>query len=269
MVSIGSSRRSSESQQTSRDYIDPGSLQTLRFLQNQGMGLAGAQLGNIGQDASRLAGQLGGLGQGFLGQLGQGALGNLASQQSLAQSVNQAISGQGPGADFLQQRLSQQNPFLNQQIAALGQDIGQAFQESILPGIRRNAVSVGGLGGGRQGVAEGLAAEGVTRQFAQQAANLRASDLAQRQIAAAQLAQNALAGGQLAGAGVGQQLAASQAGLAALPGQFDLGLSPYAAQFAPLQALAGVVGAPTVLNTSQGTTRSSGRSFQFGAEGSS
>ncbi|MCK5089287.1 MAG: hypothetical protein KAQ88_04835, partial [Hyphomicrobiaceae bacterium] len=56
-------------------------------------------------------------------------------------------------------------------------------------------------------------------------------------------------------------------GLGALQGQFNLGLSPFQAEFSPLQSLAGILGAPTVL--SQGTSAGSSSAFsvQAGAGG--
>jgi hypothetical protein len=79
------------------------------------------------------------------------------------------------------------------------------------------------------------------------------------------------AGGLLGQLGLGQQgqqlqgqLGAGQLGLGglnALQGQFNLGLSPFQAQFQPLQNLAGIIGGPTVLG--QGTSQSSASSGGF------
>ena len=254
-----SQQQAAAAQQT---FVDPGQQGFLDFLRQQGQGVAQTQLQpgfGAGAVAQQQAGQLGGIGQDLLGRLQGGAQGQGGLAGQLAGAVGGVVQGGAAGTEFLQQRLREGNPFLNEQISQLGQDIGTEFRESILPGIRRGATQIGALGGGRQGVAEGLAAQGAQRSFAQQAANLRFSDLGVRQAAAGQLQQAALQGGQLAGAGIGQQLAASQAGIGALPGLFNLGQSPFGAAFGPLQEFAGLLGGPTVLST--GTSESRGSSL--------
>lgn len=91
--------------------------------------------------------------------------------------LNAARAGQG-AADptaALQQLLSGQvnNPYLDQQIAALGSDLSTNLNQNILPGLRSGAAAAGGFGGSRQGIAEGLATNGVTSTLGNQAANLR------------------------------------------------------------------------------------------------
>ena len=256
MASFGrkKSSQSSQQQQTSRQFgqsfVDPRQQPFQTALNLGAFNVAGGQLGagGIGDVSNALSGQLSDRGSNFLNTL-QGA-------------------GQGvlPGTNFLEQRLSEQNPFLNQQISQLGSDLGQQFQQQILPGIRRGSQVIGAQGGGRQGVAEGLASQGVSDAFARQAGSLRFQDVTARQGAA----------GALAGFGLGQQqlqAQGAQAGLGSLADQFNLGIAPFAAQFAPLQALSDIVGAPTVLNRtssfSQATGSSRGRSsgFNFGIGG--
>ena len=65
--------------------------------------------------------------------------------------------------------------------------------------------------------------------------------------------------GQLGIAQGGLQGAASQTGLGSLQSVFNLGLSPFAAQFSPFLAAAQIFGAPTVLSTAQATGSSVGR----------
>ena len=239
MASMGSSTSSQQSwnQSQGNTFVDPSQSPFFSFLRQQAQGVAQGQMGPGGQGdvASQLAAMLGGQGQGFLSQLqgvGQGTL---------------------PGSGFLEQRLSQQNPFLNEQISQLGQDIGQQFRESILPGIRGNALAVGGLGGGRAGVAEGLAAQGAQQAFGQQAANLRFQDVGLRQAAAGQL-QNA--GLQQMGL---QGQAASQ-GLSSLGGLMNLGMSPFGAQFGPLAQFAALLGPQNILSQQNSFGSSFGRS---------
>lgn len=252
---LSQSLAQSQQQAQQQTFVDPSQQGFLDFLRTQGQGIAQGQLasGRVspGQFAQQQSEQLGAAGQGFLGRLQGGAQGQGGLAGQLAGAVGGVVQGGAAGTEFLQQRLREGNPFLNEQISQLGQDIGTEFRESILPGIRRGATQIGALGGGRQGVAEGLAAQGAQRSFAQQAANLRFSDLGVRQAAAGQLQQAALQGGQLAGAGIGQQLAASQAGLGALPGLFNLGQSPFGAAFGPLEQFAGLLGGPTVLSTGE------------------
>ena len=277
MASFGS-KKSKQQQSASafsqaRSFVDPSQQPFLNFLRGQGGQIAQQQLGAGGPGAAGgvLGRNLSTQGQGFLGQLQQGAGGQLGSQQLQAQAAQQAIAGQGPGADFLTQRLTSENPFLNQAIQSLGQDIGQQFQEQVLPGIRGSAVQVGALGGGRAQIAEGLAAQRSQQTFGSLAAGLRQQDLAQQQQAAFGLQQGALQGGALAGQGAAQQGQFAQAGLGSLGGLFNLGLAPFGAQFQPLQQLSGLVGQPTVLSQqqqrsqSQGTGSSSGFNVGFGS----
>lgn len=253
-MNVGGSQQQSQStsasqgSQFNQSFVDPSQQPFLDFLRTAGQDIAGGQIGQIGGAAGNLAGQLGGIGQQFLGQLG-----GIGQQQ-------------GPGSTFLQERLSQQNPFLNEQISQLGSDIGQQFQESILPGIRRGAQVVGGQGGGRQGVAEGIAATGASDAFARGAGALRFGDVQQRQQAATALNQNQIAQQSL-------QAQSALGGLGSLQGLFNLGLSPFQAQFAPLQQLASILGGPTVLQQGAGQQSStqqstgSGSGFNFGLSG--
>lgn len=49
------------------------------------------------------------------------------------------------------------NQYLRGTADAASRQIGQAFQEQVLPGVRGEAITAGGFGGTRQGIAEGLA----------------------------------------------------------------------------------------------------------------
>ena len=53
---------------------------------------------------------------------------------------------------------SMMNPGMNPQMAAYSREIGNQFNEQIMPGIQGSAGMAGQMGGGRQGVAEGVAA---------------------------------------------------------------------------------------------------------------
>ncbi len=150
--------------------------------------------------------------------------------------------GNDAGSGYLEDRVSGQSPVLDEQIAALQQDTGRLFREELLPGITSEAVASGTLGGGRQGVAQGLAASRVADAFAQGATALRAGDIANRDAAASTLAGNAISG--------------AQVGLGGLSGLYGLAQGGFSADLAPYQALAGILGGPQVL------TQADSESFQ-------
>jgi hypothetical protein len=154
------------------------------------------------------------------------------------------------GTDYLGGRVAGESPVLAEQINALGGDIGKFLQEQILPGITSQGVATGTLGGGRQGVAQGLAAEAATRQFQQGATSLRAQDIAARDAAAGQLG------------GLATQ------GIAGATGLYGLAQAGSLAGLAPYQSLAGILGGPTVLTQQQATSEDIAKaisaSFQYG-----
>ncbi len=142
--------------------------------------------------------------------------------------------GTNPAIANLMQMGQQGNPYLTQQIEGLGADIGNFFKTQIQPGIASQAGLHGQFGGSRHGIGAGLAGQDALRQFTQGATNLRSS-------AYGQGIQSTNMAGQLASQGVGQM------------GEiYNLGMSPYSAQWAPLQAYSGILGDPTVLTQSRG-----------------
>lgn len=109
---------------------------------------------------------------------------------NIANTGNSLLSGAGSQVDLaaaragqgaldptaaLQQLLTGQvnNPYLDEQISALGKDLSSNFLENVAPGMRSGAVAAGGFGGSRQGIVEGLGAQGVSDALATSAANLR------------------------------------------------------------------------------------------------
>jgi hypothetical protein len=177
----------------------------------------------------------------------------------LTEAANQLFSGGtgflerlggGAGAGYLEDRLSADNPVLQEQIDALGADLGRFFDEELLPGIASDAISGGALGGGRQGVAQGIAAGRVASEFQRGATELRAGDIAARDAAAVNLE-----GLGIQGAGVGLQ------NLPALQGIAESGFS---ADMLPYLLLSQVTGGPTVLGSSQGTSYASAADFAAG-----
>jgi len=228
--SSGSSQASSAS--SGRSFVDPNQQGFLDFIRNQGQQLFGQQQGGL---------------QGLFGQA-QGLFGQ--GQQFAQQGVNnQFLSALGQQAGG--------NPELvAAQTQQLGQDIGQFTREQVLPGIRRGAVGGNALGGGRQGVGEGIAGQEAIRAFSRGAIDFQGQD-ANRSLQAAQ------SGGGLLGQGAAQ-------GLGSLGQQFGLLNAPFQSQFSPLMQLAQIIGGPTVLNQQQAQSQSSAErsSLQFGFGGS-
>ncbi len=204
----------------SRQLVEPEQRPFLDFLRNSSQRLVQQQSGGLLQmfpQAEALQAQ----GQQFLGDLRSNPF--LSSLQTQA-GGNQAL--------------------VDQQIGQLGTDIGQFTNEQLLPGIRRDFVGVGGLGGARNQIAEGLAAQGAQRAFSSGVTDILSADAARASQAAT------------TGAGLTAQSALG--GLQSLQGQFNLGLSPFQSQFSPLLNMNQIVGPPNVLGRSS--------AFNFGIQ---
>lgn len=274
--------RDAFSQSSGSTFVDSAQQPYLDFLRNTGMNMVNQQqagLGNLFGVSQGLQGQ----GQSFLGQLG-GVQAPGAVNPVQAASVG-PVAGQLSG--FGGQGI------VDAQIGQLGSDLGALFQNQINPAIRRDATAAGALGGGRQQVAQGVAAGELGRAFAGGATDIMRNAEQQRLQAMGQQAglqtQAALANAAyqqqaglanqtaaLQGQGFGLQAAGmnqqgAMAGLSALPSLFGLAQSPFQAQLNPLMAYASMLGGPTILSQqrarSQDTTRSSssgsGRGFDF------
>lgn len=180
-----------------------------------------------------------------------GAAGRVAQlAPALTDQANMLFSGGlgfldalGGGSEFLESRVSGESPVLQQQIDALGADLGEFFREELNPTITGEAVATGTLGGGRQGVAQAEAAEQVAQEFQRGVVGLRTADVAARDSAARALLQS-----RISGAGVG---------LSALPGLFGVAQGGFGAELAPYTALAGILGGPTTLTESEQFGRAS------------
>jgi hypothetical protein len=145
--------------------------------------------------------------------------------------------GVGAGEDYLQSRLTDTTA-RDEQLGALKTGLGDLFRNELNPAITGRAVATGTLGGGRQGVAQGQAANAVARQYSQGAADIIGRDQLARDNAAGTLGALSTARASAGIAGLSPMLEAAQAGLGAP-------LSPYA-------ALSQIIGGPTVL-TQQGS----------------
>jgi hypothetical protein len=157
----------------------------------------------------------------------------------------------------------------DEQIAALGADLGQFFREEVNPALTSRGVATGTLGGARQGVAQGRAVSSLAKEFQRGATAIRTSDVARRDSLAGMLADDGLA--------------RASTGLNALPGLFGLAEGGAMAGLTPYLALSQVLGGPTVLGessdfavgtsralseeTSQSQSKSKSKSFSFGLGG--
>ncbi len=283
--SLGFSKTKSRSGSEQSTFVDPSQQPFLDFARANAQQLAGQQQQQIG-GLFDLAGGLGGQGQNFLGglqstqqTLQQGFGGGFGQGQGGIDALSQLSQGQGLGQGQLQRIAGGNDPAVQGQIDALGSDLARQFSQ-LLPGIESEAIGGGQLGGGRQGVAQGLLGQATQDAFGQGAADIRFQDL-QRQFGAASTLQQGQTqaggalgqlGGQqaLATAGLNQagQLGSGQLGLGglqSLQGLFNLGFSPFEAEFTPLQNLAQIIGGPTVLG--EGTSFGKTDAFSFDTSG--
>lgn len=144
--------------------------------------------------------------------------------------------GHDQGTEYLQSRLSGDNPQLQQQADLLREDTGRLFTDNINPAITSRAVAGGTLGGGRQGVAQGIAADALGRSFAAGDVALRSNDIAARDAAAMAVSSNSIA--------------SANTGLGALPGLLDVATRGAEAPLASYSSLAAIMGGPTTLTSS-------------------
>jgi hypothetical protein len=173
----------------------------------------------------------------------------------LVDASNQLFSGgtdfisqinDNAGTNYLESRLSDDNRVLQEQIDLLSADIGDFFSEEINPAITSSSVASGQLGGGRQGVAQGIAAGEAGELFTRGATELRAGDIAARDAIASGLANNAISGAQVGIQGSSQLL--------------DIANVGFGAELEPFARLAAILGDPTVLSQSQDIAQSSSAS---------
>ena len=229
LAALGGAGTAGSNFNVGQTFVDPSQQPFLDTLREQATGLAGSQQGQIGEFAFPFAEELLGGGRDLLASLSSGSFADPLREFTLDDSL---VEGQ---------------------IDALGTDINEQLQRFLggAGGLGSNFALGGTLGGGRQQVQEGIATGDALRAFATESAGLRGADVAQRQrlgLDQATSLANLTGQGQIAG-------------LDNLQGLFDLGLSPFGAEFGPLEALSGIIGDPTVLREEfgQGTTASSGQ----------
>lgn len=98
--------------------------------------------------------------------LGLGGYGSNQPQQASQNSYNFQY---GPSAYT-------PNPYLEEQVGNITRGFNRNLQEQVLPGLRSKFIGSGGLGGSRQGIAEGLAAARSGEGLSSAITNLYASD---------------------------------------------------------------------------------------------
>ena len=162
-----------------------------------------------------------------------------------------SLAGRGPGTDYLTSRLSGDDPALTAQLAELKSGLGDLFREEINPAITSKSIAAGTLGGGRQGVAQGIAAGKLGDVYQRGATSLLASAQGQRDTIASGLNTNATN--------------AAAAGLAGLPNVLSLATSKATAPLMAQSLLQQILGGPTTLTTASGTSEQT--SNQFGLTG--
>ena len=176
--------------------------------------------------------------------LTEAANGLFNSGSGFLSSLQEQSEGTDVAGQFLSDRVSGEGGFVDENIAALSEDLGQFFNEELLPDITSESVSGGQLGGGRQGVAQGKAIESVGREFRRGSLDIRNQDLRERTDAAKSLSAS--------------KLSASQAGLTGVQSQFDLAEAATLAPFSPFLTLANILGGPTTLSESSSSSTSLG-----------
>jgi hypothetical protein len=226
--------------------------------------------GNRSSQSQESAGTNQGFGSGInLGQENQlqnlwaqaGAVNDIGGQQQLGYNAYNQAQGLGQqaynalGGQNMQNAfgtLNQlQNPGADPMMGVYGRQIGQQFNEQIMPGLRGDAMVGGGYGGSRAGIAQGLAGARAGQQLQDFGAQLYGQNQDRR-------LQAANASGALSGQ-ISQQYA-GMADQAQQLGQFGMGIPWY-----NLQQYAGLLGGPAMQDLgAYGSTESSGRGSSSG-----
>lgn len=135
----------------------------------------------------------------------------------------------------------------DEQIGALGEDLGMFFRNEVNPAITSRGVATGTLGGGRQGVAQGMATQSLAREFQRGSTAIRTADVSRRDSLAGMLSED--------------RLARTQTGLDALPTLYGLAEGGATAGLTPYATLAQILGGPTVLGESSQYALSASRAL--------
>jgi hypothetical protein len=160
-----------------------------------------------------------------------------------------------PGSDYLASRVNGPDDAEAAQLDALKSGLGDLFRDELNPAITDAGVASGTLGGGRQGVAQGVAAGKIAQQYQTGAAQIMANSQAARDAAATNLNNSSIA--------------AAGTGLGSLGSLFSLLQSGANAGIAPYLMLAQIMGGPTTLTQSQGTSFGDSSSSSYDSSQSS
>jgi len=184
--------------------------------------------------------------------------------------ANQMAAGQGPGFDTYQNLMNPQgNPYLDAMFNSGAGNMIQNWGNNIMPGIANNSEMSGGLGGSRQGIAEGLSSQGLMDSIGDFGTNLYGGQYQSdqnRALAAAGGYNTDMLRGIDANRMIGQGI--DQTGLQAL-GQgsnaMNLGFSApnmysqlYGMQSTPYNQYSNILGQPTPLSWNRGETQQYG-----------
>ncbi len=163
---------------------------------------------------------------------------------------------------------------ISAQSKSLKSGLGELFREELNPAIRGDAIAAGGFGGGRQGVAQGQAVGELADAYTQGLGSITAQANAQAGQSAGMFSD--ILGGVrdrvLQANGMRSDILArgrdqSMQAASLIPGlgtaRRDLGTSNNQSQLDQLQALAAILGGPTVLARAKSSSKSGGFSFGF------
>lgn len=233
-LSFGASKESSknESQYTNQSQSQD---QSTSFGNNQSSAFGTDQSTSFGQNQSTSGSYIDPTQGGFLQNL-WGQASGLADPQGVQANIQNTLGQIMPGLQGTFQNLqglTDPSQTIATQSQALQQGLGNLFNNEILPGIKGDAIASGGFGGGRQGVAEGVATGQLANSFTSGLADITSAANSQALQASQQL-------GTLGQGIMGLSQAGQTAGM-------DI-----------LSQLAGILGGPTVLQQSEsaGTTGS-------------
>ncbi len=203
-MSMGASQSKGSSEQQSESYISPDQLPFLADMWNTAIGATNVAGGAA--DASAVQG---------------------ATMPGLQQGFNNTLALTDPTSQ------------IQAQTASLQEGLGNMFQTQLMPAIAGNSISAGGFGGGRQGVAEGVAAGQLGSAFTQGLGDIVANANSTAIGAASTLP------------GMTQNM--FQTAAAGNMGGLD-----------QLARLSQILGSPTVLNRGSGSSRNSSQSVSAG-----
>jgi len=170
-------------------------------------------------------------------------------QRQYAQSpeLQKTIGGaQGALAFNLDPRNAGNNPYLQKAMQSAIRPLTQNYQENVLSGITDQAVQSGQSGSSRQGIAEGIAGRGYLDRVGDITSQMAYQDYG--------------AGMDRMGRAIDQSGAVANLGMLPSSIQRDVGLQDWA----NLQRLQGVIGAPTALTDSSSAGGSSGWNLKAG-----